>query len=71
MIGEKLLIYEGDTAAAGRQSLSSNLREMERGELQNYRMLRREGRIGVPLYLAASGFSLLKYLRRRLRRAVS
>lgn len=71
VIGEKLLIYEGDTAAAGRQSLSSNLREMERGELQNYRMLRREGRIGVPLYLAASGFSLLKYLRRRLRRAVS
>lgn len=32
VIGEKLLIYEGDTAAAGRQSLSSNLREMERGE---------------------------------------
>ena len=59
VIGEKLLIYEGDTAAAGRQSLSSNLREMERGELQNYRMLRREGRIGVPLYLAASNLSVL------------
>lgn len=53
---------------AGR-SLSANLKEMERGELQNYRMLRRERRIGFGLYAAASFFSLLKYVRRRLRAA--
>lgn len=71
VLGEKLLIYEDDRVVAGRRGLSSNLKEMERGELQNYRMLHKEGRIGGLSYLAASGFSLLKYVRRRLRRAVS
>ena len=69
VVGEKLLIYEDDAACAGRQSLSANLKEMERGELQNYRMLRRDHRIGFGLYAAASVFSLLKYVRRRLRAA--
>lgn len=69
VVGEKLLIYEDDAACAGRQSLSANLKEMERGELQNYRMLRRDHRIGFGLYVAASVFSLLKYVRRRLRAA--
>ena len=67
VLGEKLMIYEDDEACAGRQSLSSNLREMERGELQNYRMLRREKRIGWCWYWAASSFSLLQYVRRRLK----
>lgn len=67
VLREKLIIYEDDEACAGRQSLSSHLREMERGELQNYRMLRREKRIGWGWYLAASSFSLMKYVRRRLK----
>ena len=48
----------------GDSGLSGNLWEIEKGELENYGLLREEGLISLPLSLAARGFSLLKFVRR-------
>ena len=48
----------------GASGLSGNLWKMEQGELANFLQLRRDGCIGLPTYLVACGFSLLKFARR-------
>ncbi len=48
----------------GEAGLSGNLWELEKGELENYSILHREGLISLPLCLAARGFSFLKFIRR-------
>ena len=48
----------------GQSGLSGQLWEMEKAELTNYWILRREGCIGLPLALALSAYSIAKYLRR-------
>ncbi len=48
----------------GESGLSSNLWKLEKGELENYGILHREGLISFPLCLAARGFSFLKFIRR-------
>jgi glycosyltransferase involved in cell wall biosynthesis len=50
----------------GESGLSSQLREMEKAELENYWILRREGCIGVASALALSALSLAKFARRVL-----
>ncbi|MFT3735704.1 MAG: glycosyltransferase family 2 protein [Rhodocyclaceae bacterium] len=46
--------------------LSARLWKMESGELACYNNLRRQGRIGWPLWCAASAWSLLRYFKRLL-----
>lgn len=48
----------------GESGLSAQLWPMEKAELANYWILRREGSIGLPAALALSAFSLAKFLRR-------
>ena len=50
----------------GQGGLSGQLWEMEKAELENYRILRREGHIGLPAALALGAYSLAKFLRRLL-----
>jgi len=50
----------------GQSGLSGQLWKMEKAELANYWILRREGHIGLPAALALSAYSLAKYLRRVL-----
>jgi len=44
--------------------LSSNLWKMQKGELQTYKILHDTGLLSAPLFLAASLFSLAKFMRR-------
>lgn len=55
------LIHKAPYGAAG---LSAQLWPMEQGELENYRALRRAGRIGVPAHALLSAISLAKFCRR-------
>jgi glycosyltransferase involved in cell wall biosynthesis len=48
----------------GESGLSAQLWEMEKAELANYWILRREGCIGTPTALGLGAFSLAKFLRR-------
>lgn len=48
----------------GESGLSAQLWEMEKAELQNYWILRSERRISLPTALAASAYSLAKFVRR-------
>ena len=48
----------------GEGGLSGQLWKMEKSELANYWILRREGSIGFPLTVALSSYSLAKFLRR-------
>lgn len=48
----------------GHSGLSSNLKLMEVGELENMRMAFNSGYIGISVYIAAVAFSLSKYIRR-------
>lgn len=50
----------------GAGGLSGQLWEMEKAELENYSVLRREGSIGLPAAIALSGYSLAKFARRVL-----
>jgi glycosyltransferase involved in cell wall biosynthesis len=56
-------VYKAMYGAGG---LSSQLWAMEQAELENYWILRREGSVGFAGVRALSGWSLVKYLRRRL-----
>ena len=53
-------------AMYGEAGLSSQLWEMEKAELENYWILRRESSIGFAAALALSAYSLAKFLRRAL-----
>jgi len=53
-------------APYGESGLSSQLWEMEKAELENYWILRREGSIGYAAVLALSVLSVAKFLRRVL-----
>ncbi len=50
----------------GASGLSGDLWEIEKGELENYGILRKEGLISWPLCMAGRVFSFLKFLRRVL-----
>jgi hypothetical protein len=50
----------------GESGLSAQLWTMEKAELENYALLRNEGRIGLAGALALSAWSLAKFARRLL-----
>jgi len=50
----------------GASGLSAQMWEMEKGELLNFNLLRKDGSIGLFLFSLASIFSLLKFFRRYL-----
>lgn len=56
----------GFKALYGQSGLSVNLWEIEKSELENYGILRKEGLISWPLCIAGRAFSFLKYIRRVL-----
>lgn len=51
----------------GESGLSSNLKQMEFGELSNYHSLYKERKISIVTLLLVSGFSYLKYILRKLK----
>ena len=50
----------------GESGLSGDLWKIEKGELENYGILRKEGLISWPLCIAGRAFSFLKFIRRVL-----
>lgn len=55
-----------DKAIYGASGLSANLWAMEKGELDNYRMIRKDHHINICLYILVCTFSLIKYFFRLL-----
>ena len=66
LLNESLVITGGGKHDFGESGLSSNLWEMEKGELKNIRMAFRIGIINIAEYLFFNVFSFLKYGRRVL-----
>jgi hypothetical protein len=67
--GHKILLIERPLATLfkasfGAAGLSAQLVSMERAELGNYRLLWREGRIGVGKLAVLSAWSAAKFVRR-------
>lgn len=54
----------------GEGGLSGQLWKMQKAELENYRILHRDGCIGAPAAVALSMYSFAKYLRRALHAAL-
>ena len=68
---EPLYLYEGKLVklhkkAYGEDGLSSNLWEMEKGELYNYNYFYKNKNINFFKYIFLVAFSLLKYVRRKV-----
>ncbi|NLU94414.1 glycosyltransferase family 2 protein [Chitinophaga sp. Ak27] len=66
LVMQKLAWNYFNKPAFGHSGLSRYLWAMEKGELDNYQVLRNKGYISFPLFIAASCFSFLKFLRRSL-----
>lgn len=60
----KLINFGDGKRGFGVSGLSSNLVEMEKGELRNLRYIFKNNQITFPVYLFASVFSILKFFRR-------
>ncbi|MEZ8157357.1 glycosyltransferase family 2 protein [Vibrio splendidus] len=64
-INKKLVIYDGgEKSGFGESGLSANIKEMEKGELSNLKYAYSNLDISLITYLAASLFSVLKFVRR-------
>ncbi len=68
LLNEVLVDYNGGKAGFGVQGLSENIHEMERGELANIRRAWQRGDCSLAIYVAATAFSLAKFVRRSLLR---
>lgn len=64
LLNKKLVYYGEHKKGFGQSGLSSNLKEMEKGELLNLQFARNQKYINFPTYVIAVAFSLLKYFRR-------
>ena len=64
LLNESLVITGGGKAHFGESGLSSNLLQMEKGELKNFTEILLKSQINYFEYLIYSFFSLLKFLRR-------
>lgn len=64
LINRSLVICGGGKPSFGYSGLSSKLKEMEMGELDNYYNLYRDREIGLLKFIIVSCYSYLKYLRR-------
>ena len=65
-LNKNLIIFGDGKAGFGESGLSANLKEMEKGELQNLKFAYKKGWVNPILYALAVCFSLLKYFRRIL-----
>ncbi|CAH6990852.1 Glyco_trans_2-like domain-containing protein [Vibrio chagasii] len=64
-INKQLVIYDGgEKSGFGESGLSANIKEMEKGELNNLKYEYSKLDISLLTYLAASFFSILKFVRR-------
>jgi glycosyltransferase involved in cell wall biosynthesis len=66
LLNERLIEYGTGVAGFNNQGLSGNLKEMEKGELKNLKYAHANGYINLFEYVAAVGFSIVKYFRRVL-----
>lgn len=66
LLNESLVVTGGGKAHFGESGLSSNLLEMEKGELQNFMDLLSKKQISFLVCVGISIFSFLKFLRRVL-----
>jgi len=61
---ELILFGEEEKLGYGESGLSANLKEMERGELRNFKFVYKQGWINPFTYLVIICFSIFKYIRR-------
>lgn len=66
MIINKPLVKRAGKKIFGEKGLSASLWKMEKGELSNYRDLKRNKQISFSLYIGIAAYSLLKFIRRLL-----
>ncbi len=66
LLNEQLVNYDQGKNGFGISGLSSNLLEMEKGELKNLRFAYSQNYISLFIYIIAVVYSLLKYYRRIL-----
>lgn len=64
VINKKLIVYDDLQNNPNKSSSSTNLKAMEKGELQNYRQLYLKGSISWFYYKMACIWSYMKYIRR-------
>jgi hypothetical protein len=64
LLNESLVITGGGKAHFGESGLSSNLLQMEKGELKNFTEILLKAQINYFEYLICSSFSIIKFLRR-------
>lgn len=63
-LNSNCIVFGDGKEGFGVSGLSSNLKEMERGELKNLRFVYRQSWVNIFTYLIAVTFSILKYFRR-------
>jgi glycosyltransferase involved in cell wall biosynthesis len=64
LLNEPLLDFGNGKLEFGQKGLSANLKEMEKGELQNLKFVFTQNYIPLLTYILAVLFSLIKYIRR-------
>lgn len=64
IIINKPLVKRADKKIFGEKGLSASLWKMEKGELSNYRDLKRKRQISFSLYIGIVTYSFLKFIRR-------
>lgn len=64
LLNESLVLTGDGKPHFGHSGLSSNLKEMEKGELKNLKLAYQLEIVNMPEYLFLKAFSLLKYIRR-------
>lgn len=64
LLNEELCICGGGKPTFGYSGLSSNLKQMEYGELENYYNLLRNNKINIIRFIRVCIFSYIKYIRR-------
>lgn len=66
LLNEKVVNYGQGKSGFGYSGLSSNLKEMEKGELKNINYAFKKKYINILTYIIAISYSILKYFRRIL-----
>lgn len=64
LINKQLVLYDQGKKGFGQSGLSSNLKEMEKGELRNLKFAYHNNFISAFKYIVAVIFSIIKYLKR-------
>lgn len=70
LVNEVLVDYCGGKSGFGSSGLSSNIIKMEMGELNNFYLCFKRGDIGILLFVLATNYSILKFIRRLFKRYI-